>query len=355
MTTTGHIEEIDSFRALAIALVAGFHYYKAFFPQASSPILFGWTGVDLFFVISGFVLFLQFKRRYLSHGTVHYRTYFRNRFLRIAPAFYVALLAEVLVFHPVALLSLPVLCHLTFTHMATYDIAYSIMPIYWTLAVEAEFYVFLILFGRIFLDNRGYLILLVITALSVVYRYVVSASFGFSHTGVLLINHLPGRFAEFCFGIALAKLYLHSGRWEALAGGWMRKACLVAAGVVIYAWCAHLWLKGGDPIFNSVPVSTAFHPLVGLAFSLIMLPLMSLRGRMKALMRFRPVVFLGLISYSLYLWHMFALKMVMGIPAFMSLPWPGLQFSGALGIAVLWAAASYYLIERTFLKFRASS
>ncbi len=350
-----HITEIDTFRACAIALVAGFHYCKAFFPGAASPILFGWTGVDLFFVISGFVLFLQFKRRYLRRGTVHYRTYFRNRFLRIAPAFYAALLAEVLVFHPVALLSIPVLCHLTFTHMATYDIAYSIMPIYWTLAVEAEFYVFLIVFGRIFLDSRGYVMLFVITALSVAYRYVVSAGFGFTHTGILLINHLPGRFAEFCCGIALAKLYLHSSRWEALTTGWLRKACLAAAGIIIYAWCAHLWLKGGDPIFNNVLVSTVFHPLVGLAFTLIMLPLMSISGRMKALLRLRPIVFLGLISYSLYLWHMFVLRILMGSSAFMSLPGAGLRFSAALGLALLWAAASYFLIERTFLRFKAAS
>ncbi|MEW6002374.1 MAG: acyltransferase, partial [Nitrospirota bacterium] len=211
-----HIIEIDSFRAFAILSVLLFHYFKHFYPGVTSFLLFGWTGVDLFFVISGFVMYLQFQRRYHREGVTEYGKYFWNRFLRIAPAYYVSLLAEIVFFHPDKFLSMNFFFHLTFTNIISYKVAFSIQPIYWTLAVEAQFYIFLILFGKIFLGKKGYLSLSVIVALSFIYRYIVSAVFGFSNTGVLLIDHLPGRFPEFCYGILIAKLYMKDDLWDCL-------------------------------------------------------------------------------------------------------------------------------------------
>lgn len=348
-----HISEIDTFRAFAVLSVLLFHYFKNFYPGAPSFVLFGWTGVDLFFVISGFVMYLQLQRRYLKDGVIEYRKYFWNRFLRIAPAYYASLLAEIAFFHPEQFLSKSFFMHLTFTNIFSYQVAFSIQPIYWTLGVWAQFYLFLILFGKIFSGKKGYLSLSVIIAFSILYRYIVSTTFGFSNTGVLLINNLPGRFPEFCYGILMAKLYMKDDLWKRLNGNVWNALLLLVVGAVTYGFCARLWLSGGDKIFNDVFISTIFHPFVGLSFAMMMVVLMNLPEKMSFIMRLKPITFIGIISYSIYVWHIFILKILndylhikeAGLRT-------GLMMTVSLVITIGFSYLSYYLIEKQFLKFK---
>jgi len=349
----GHITEIDTFRAFAIVSVLLFHYAREFYPDTTSVLLFGWTGVDFFFIISGFVLYLQLEKKYLRRGYIEYRTFFRNRLVRIAPAFYASLLAEVVFFRPEQFLTKNFIAHLTFTHMMSYDIAYSIQPVYWILAVEVQFYLFVMLFGRKFTGRKGYAGLLIAAGISFLYRYAVSAKFGYSHTGILLINHLPGRLPEFCCGIAMAKLYMDRELWERLTGSVVNIVAALAAGLIIYVLLAGLWLSGRDEIFNDVLVSTVFHPLLGLSYSLIMLALMGLPERIRFIMRLKPVVFIGLMSYSIYLWHMFVIEFLNKYLHLKDMAaGAALKMAIALIITFSLSMVSYYLIERTFLRFR---
>jgi peptidoglycan/LPS O-acetylase OafA/YrhL len=282
-----------------------------------------------------------------------YVPYLRNRFLRIAPAFYASIALEVLFFHRDLLFSGALLAHLAFANIVSYKIAFSIQPVYWTLAVEMQFYLFLMPAGAMFKGRKGYAALAAVILLSLVYRYAVSAALGYSsHEGVLLINELPGRLPEFCLGMLAAKLYLgdHQGR---IGGTWTRSFCLVA-GAALLAGLARSWLAGGDGIFDNVAVSTFFHPLLGLAFVLIMLPLLKSPDLLRRSVLLRPVAFVGIISYSLYLWHMFIVE-VMG--RYLDLNgealrgWHGITL--ALALATAFSAASYFLIEKTFLRFKA--
>ena len=348
----GHIIEVDWLRAGAIAGVVLFHYWKAF-ATGSSALLFGWSGVDLFFVISGFVLLLQLERRYLKGGRMQYLPYLRNRFLRIAPAFYASLALEVLFFHRDLLFSGTLLAHLAFVNIVSYKIAFSIQPVYWTLAVEMQFYVFLMAAAALFRGRKGYAALVAVIALSLAYRYAVSALWGYSsHAGLVLINQLPGRLSQFAVGMLAAKLYLgdHQGR----LGRPVARSVFLITGAALLALLGRLWLAGGDGIFDSVAVSTLFHPLLGLAFVLIMLALLNQPQRVRRSVILRPVAFLGIISYSLYLWHMFILSVMSDY-----LNMNGATLHGWIGIvpalaaAIALSVASYYLIEKTFLRFKA--
>src|SRR4029077_20528398 len=76
------IKILDGFRGLAILLVIGYHYLDFF--------SFGWTGVDLFFVLSGFLITGKLVE---SMGAAHYfRTFYTKRILRIVPLYYSILL-----------------------------------------------------------------------------------------------------------------------------------------------------------------------------------------------------------------------------------------------------------------------
>jgi peptidoglycan/LPS O-acetylase OafA/YrhL len=346
---TGHIVALDTFRAWAILSVLLFHYFKEFFPGRASFLRFGWSGVDLFFVISGFVMYLQIARKYAAEGKIHFRKYFRNRFLRIVPAFYASLIAEVVILHRDKLFSKEFLMHLSFTHVLSYRVAFSIQPIYWSLAIEVQFYVFLILVAGLLMKRTGPLFLVLLMALSILYRFIVSEASGFSHTGILLINQLPGRLPQFICGMFLAIAYREPDFWRSL----QKKVPFVfLGGIIMYIFCGFFWLRGGDRIFDNVLIETAFHPLLGISFALIMTSLVGLQGKAGAVMRFRPLVFIGLISYSLYLWHFFLLEVVndVGIRGTVS---SGIMMPVTLVCALLLSTLSYYLIEKQFLKLKA--
>src|ERR671924_64261 len=91
---------IDVLRAVAVLLVVG-HHMKL--PDSGPTVLRsalamwqrgGWVGVDLFFVLSGFLVSGLLFREYLRHGTVHVGRFLARRGLKIYPAFYCFLLAS---------------------------------------------------------------------------------------------------------------------------------------------------------------------------------------------------------------------------------------------------------------------
>jgi peptidoglycan/LPS O-acetylase OafA/YrhL len=349
--TSGRITEIDTFRAWAVLSVLLFHYAKEFYPGQEFFFLFGWSGVDLFFVISGFVMYLQVARKYVTEERIFYRRYFRNRFLRIAPAFYVSLLAEVIFLHRDKLFTKEFFMHLSFTHIFSYDVAFSIQPIYWTLAVEVQFYLFLILTARVITGKKALQFLILLFVLSMSYRYIVSSTFAFSHTGVLLINQLPGRMPQFIAGMLLAMIYMREDLRQLIR---KRQFFILLSGIIIYGACGFHWLRGGDGIFENMLTETLFHPLLGVSFAMIMTVLLHEEGPLRGALRFKPLVFTGLISYSIYLWHFFLLEVV-NVIGIRKTDVPSIIIMASAVIVVYGVSAlSYYCIEKQFLKLKAT-
>lgn len=85
---------LDHLRAFAIVLVFFFHYFivsggqPAWLPDVAG---FGWTGVDLFFVLSGFLISAQLFEQIKQGQQISFRTFFLKRFFRIIPAFLVTI------------------------------------------------------------------------------------------------------------------------------------------------------------------------------------------------------------------------------------------------------------------------
>lgn len=337
--------EIDGLRAIAITLVVLFHYTKEFFPE-HRLLSFGWAGVDLFFVISGFVLYYQVKRRYYRDGKAHYINYFRNRALRIIPAYYVSVIATILFFGRDKFLSLVFPLHLSFLYIFDYDIATSIQPLYWTLAVEVQFYIFLIIVAPLLVGKNGVRWLLFLIVINLVYRIVFpfwhSAS---SNNGLVLGNILPGRLSEFCYGMILAKIYLE--KTELLNKLKKNLYILITAilSFICISVCWYIWLKLGDTVLDNKIANVIYYPSIGLGFGLFFL-LAITSTRLNKILSLKPVTFIGIISYSIYLWHVFVLALI------------GDSIRGSTGFLVsiiatlVISTVSYYLIEKTFLKFK---
>lgn len=137
---------LDLLRACAIVLVLMSHYsgFVAHAPVFGEFGKVGWAGVDLFFVLSGYLIGNQILVPVARHEAFSLTTFFARRFLRTLPNYYVVLLVYVLLPHsPIAGSSLPPLWRmLTFTQ--NIGLAYGQTFTHsWSLCIEEQFYVVL--------------------------------------------------------------------------------------------------------------------------------------------------------------------------------------------------------------------
>lgn len=139
---------LDHLRALAIVFVFLFHYFilsngqPTWLPGIAA---FGWTGVDLFFVLSGFLISSQLFAQIQQGQVVSFKQFFLKRFLRIIPAFLVTVGLYFLIPFFREKESLPPLWRfLTFTQNLELNLKeYGTFSHAWSLCVEEHFYLFL--------------------------------------------------------------------------------------------------------------------------------------------------------------------------------------------------------------------
>lgn len=134
---------LDTLRALAISLVFLFHYTFFNHPAWMDPVFrFGWIGVDLFFVLSGFLISNQLFESWQQQGKINLRVFYLKRALRILPPYLLILLVYIFIpaFHERERLA-PLWKMFTFTQNFDQNIAvYGTFSHSWSLCVEEQFY-----------------------------------------------------------------------------------------------------------------------------------------------------------------------------------------------------------------------
>jgi peptidoglycan/LPS O-acetylase OafA/YrhL len=138
---------LDHLRALAIILVFLYHYGRLFpHPEWTNAIsTFGWAGVDLFFVLSGYLIASQLFRTIARQQRISLKDFFIKRTFRILPAYFVVLAIYFLI--PVARereALAPLWKYLTFTQNIGLDVStQGTFSHAWSLCIEEQFYLFL--------------------------------------------------------------------------------------------------------------------------------------------------------------------------------------------------------------------
>ena len=138
---------LDHLRALAIVLVFIFHYGHVFAsPEWVTTIgKFGWTGVDLFFVLSGFLIASQLFAKTASPEGISFKDFFIKRFFRIIPAY--LLVVAIYFLFPVCRereAPAPLWKYLTFTQNLGLDLRHQgTFSHAWSLCIEEQFYLLL--------------------------------------------------------------------------------------------------------------------------------------------------------------------------------------------------------------------
>jgi peptidoglycan/LPS O-acetylase OafA/YrhL len=356
----GHIATLDGMRGLAVLAVVLFHYVVvreaagfadpwiaalAALRPLDIVVRNGYLGVDLFFLISGFLLALPwFAHANSALPPPSTRAFYGRRVRRIVPAYYVQL---ALLF----LLVMPLLhgwtywrsdlyvdlfnafAHGLFLHNTTPLTAGSlgVNGALWTLAVEAQYYLLLPLLAPLFV--RAPWTMLVAACLVaalwqagarhdleplVAGELALGAHWHWSEAVVrrLLLMQVPAYLAHFAIGIVLGRAWLarrardlsHGSRIARIVAG-------AAAALALYAALAH----GGALLGESVWIATTL-PLAVLLYLAA-----AARGRMAlGLLGRGALAFVGRVSYSAYLYHLPLLALgnryAAGVPAAGSLP-----------------------------------
>jgi len=304
----GKLDIINGLRGAAILAVVWHHLFGIYFKEGSAlalaptitrPLFFlsyGWIGVQLFFVLSGFVLYLPFARgRATMASAADWRNFYRHRAARLLPLYYlVALLCLALnQVPPVHDLRLP----LELVSIAGAFFAFSphgfephLNPPLWSLGVEIWFSV---LFPPMILAFRRWgaaRTILYATLLSLASR-TLGLTLVPGQTIRPLAMGLTANLEIFAVGMALAQAYV--------AGVRVRRPRLVTlAGVLVLA----LTMLAGNRLGRWVEVP--FADFLALGFAAIIGGLLSLeRGWLRAVFANRPIQVLGMMCFSLYVWH----------------------------------------------------
>lgn len=333
----------------------------------------GWAGVDVFFVLSGFVLGLAYCQAWLGNRPpIRTADYFRRRLLRVLPAYWVQIAMLLLIIFLTGA-SFPagrdVLAQLLMVHNVFGDPSTQLNPVYWTLPVEFDFYVLLPLLALFIVPGRWLWLLGAAMALVIAYRYGLYRFFIHElpvSQKVWWLNQLPGRLDQFVSGMVAAWMYStirEKGFGQSLIYRW-RVLLLLAGfgGLSLLAWFIHLTQPIGAINVEGLTYWGGhwslfiWHSLFGLCIAMIVLVAALGIGVTDFLLSNRLIMYLGVISYSLYLWHFPLLKWLhlARLPVLLS-EWPLLN-------GLLWAAVpvlvvsslSYWAVERPFLRIRHS-
>ena len=329
--------DIDGLRAIAVVAVLGFHAFPSSFPG-------GFTGVDIFFVISGFLISGIILEE-LQSGTFTFGRFYARRIRRIFPALALVLTATLLLgwwaLSPydyeelgaqVAAGAGFVSNLLLFHESGYFDTDSALKPLLhlWSLGVEEQYYLVwpLLLFVlRNHIQRIFWLIL-----------GVAACSFALN---IILVGRLPSaafylpatRFWELMLGSIAAYVGVHPTRAINISLPWRNVTAV--AGVILLA-LAFVLVRDG----RGFPGWWALLPTLG---SLLLIQSGPQAWVNKKLLANRMLVYIGLISYPLYLWHWPLLTYARILNG--EIP-PSSVRVGVLVLGVILAWATYEFVEK---------
>jgi len=288
---------IEFFRGVAAWMVLTSHY-AVFFTTEPNILNFLWTGVDFFFVISGFVF-----GKIIYSSQISLRAYAIRRLFRIYPLYFVSLLLYLMLAaaHPDNLLFF--IKHLLLLHTThSTQEAFFFNPAYWSLPVEMEFYlsVPLLAFLLARLKNALYW-LFWLSLLLTLWIAAHAAPLTQPNIYTILRFHLPAILLEFWVGIYLYQAYL-TYQHQSVNPMWV--ATIFGLGMMILSILAACFVMQQGEIDNNLFSKAYFNFLAAVGYGCVLLPFL-LRQRIGLAI----CAFMGNISYGVYLFHHFVPKL----------------------------------------------
>lgn len=314
METLFGIQHLRAFAALAVVI---FHAAE----RNDQHFAIGAAGVDIFFVVSGFIMMAITDRRPLTPAA-----FLRDRFLRIAPSYWIVtsvmLLGAAAGLFPNLRLSLGhVLGSYLFIPVASPSTGnfWPVLVQGWTLNYELFFY---LAFAMVLLLPRWRLAALAGTLGAVV---LLGSAMQSDEPGIAAFYTRP-LILEFAAGAVLAKLWKHRALPPPLAGG-----VLIAASIAGFGAIQGFGLPFDERLCGPLAIMLVLGMLAAEAGG--------------SLPRLPAVTYTGNASYSIYLWHTLAISVVTKAGTLLSLP-PVLTAAIGIIAGVLLGCVAYEVVEK---------
>ena len=338
----GHIPALDGLRGIAILLVLahGFDVIQTRGGPGHNVDLVldtGWIGVQLFFVLSGFLITgILLETRDRPH---YLRTFWVRRALRIFPLYYGVLLVAQLFGHGSIYLW-------TYTNNFAVPLGHSepVFPHFWSLAVEEQFYLVWPLVVWV-AGRRGVLGLsFALTAMAIASRIYARAHLGYEAAYMFT----PCRMDALAIGAGTAALIRGDGLRRMVAQSRAAMLGLVGGGIILAgAVVGHLSRTG-------VRMQVDGYTTIAVGFSVLVIAALPPQGFPARLLSWSPLRRIGTYSYGMYVFHA-PLHILVGLPLLERLHWMqgsafGLAYMiGATLVTLALAALSYHVYETRFL------
>lgn len=343
----GYVPALDGLRGLSIIAVIAFNGQLLWMSG-------GFIGVDIFFALSGFLITSLLVQEYASSSAISFKNFYFRRALRLLPALFVLMIGCVIY---ALLIQSPESASETLNGVL-YTLFYvanwaqappnplGIGPLShaWSLSVEEQFYIVwpLALILILKLKNKGVIVAIVVS---------------------LIVASLAASIWQWNAGGSYLRIYLGSdtrahgiliGCFAALVLSWgslppkenVRKVFRIASIVSLVGIVASFFMLS---LYSAFVYNGGF-ALIALGTTILILDFLLFPSKLSRAFEFGPLVWLGKISYGLYLWHFPILALSKKVSDERLHP----AIYGSLGViaALIVAAASHYFIERPFLRLK---
>ncbi len=298
-----YIPELDGVRAVSVFLVLISHYWRA-----AAESMVGRLGVTFFFVLSGYLITTLLLREEKERGRVELTGFYIRRTCRIFPLYYLTLAAYCFLIlvvglrpeHREAILrTLPAdLCY--FQEVPRSAVSYSELPFQqsWSLGIEEKFYLVWPVLGFVLFTSPRSRRLLALQLLA-----IFACTILLRNAGMPVLARCLFPYFEIVLGCLLG-LLLQDERW------FRRLSCLRSSAAPLILLAALVPIHELECAFVFQSRGAVCHVIQSVIAALLVASILLNSGWVVRALRWQPIVFVGTISYGIYLIHLLAMNSV---------------------------------------------